>query len=484
MHRTRTVAAATLTTVGALAAAGVAGPAVIEVEVIASEQMMLPGTKGLFATNFNSATATPAGTLTFTGTADNGGASDGFVWNGTGVVNLNSNQPGSVTGAEARSGGTDDGNFLYSPSTDGNDSVRNLAGLVLAETNVAPLLSPQFVTFCSRPTMNAAGTGYWISGINATDPNGSTQFRVLYAYDGTTFSIVRQAGDVIPYGELDFAVNQGSGVDFDYGVSPSGNHLIQVLLMSPGTSADDGFVVVNGQAIAREGDPNGSSVGDNWDNFDAVQINDMGDYVFSGDTDGDTATDEFVAWNGAIAVRQGDTVDGVTIDGGDTIRGLAVNNAGMVCHAWGSFSGGEYVFLGEGSDLAASSVRLIGTGDTIDTTGDGVGDFLVTDLENSTIDGGQIGLDGAGNVTVQISVEPLEGGDEFEMIVRILAAAAPCIGDIDASGNVGFSDLLVLLASWGSCPQPPDPCPANLDGDGDVDFGDLLILLSAWGPCP
>ena len=45
---------------------------------------------------------------------------------------------------------------------------------------------------------------------------------------------------------------------------------------------------------------------------------------------------------------------------------------------------------------------------------------------------------------------------------------------------LGFQDLLLLLAAWGT------------DGDGadlaeptdDVDFQDLLVLLSSWGPCP
>jgi len=55
-----------------------------------------------------------------------------------------------------------------------------------------------------------------------------------------------------------------------------------------------------------------------------------------------------------------------------------------------------------------------------------------------------------------------------------------CPADLDDSDDVGFSDLLILLAAWG----PPCPgCPADLDGSGEVLFGDLLILLAAWGPC-
>ncbi len=33
-------------------------------------------------------------------------------------------------------------------------------------------------------------------------------------------------------------------------------------------------------------------------------------------------------------------------------------------------------------------------------------------------------------------------------------------------------------------PVLPDPCPWDLDASGDVGVKDLLILLAAWGPCP
>ena len=50
-------------------------------------------------------------------------------------------------------------------------------------------------------------------------------------------------------------------------------------------------------------------------------------------------------------------------------------------------------------------------------------------------------------------------------------------GDLDASGTIGFPDLLILLSTWGSC---SDTCPADLDGDGQVGFTDLVVLLSLW----
>ncbi len=64
-----------------------------------------------------------------------------------------------------------------------------------------------------------------------------------------------------------------------------------------------------------------------------------------------------------------------------------------------------------------------------------------------------------------------------------LAPNCNCPHDLDADGNVGVSDLLSLLASWGPCP-PKGDCPADFDGNGNVGVPDLLALLANWGPCP
>jgi len=54
-----------------------------------------------------------------------------------------------------------------------------------------------------------------------------------------------------------------------------------------------------------------------------------------------------------------------------------------------------------------------------------------------------------------------------------------CATDIDGDGLVGLTDLIAVLASWGSC----SGCSADVDSDGVVDFTDLVHVLSDWGPC-
>lgn len=60
------------------------------------------------------------------------------------------------------------------------------------------------------------------------------------------------------------------------------------------------------------------------------------------------------------------------------------------------------------------------------------------------------------------------------------ATVLPCPTDVDDSGDIGFGDLLAVLAAWGTC----EACPEDIDGDGLVGFNDLIQVLASWGPCP
>ena len=54
-----------------------------------------------------------------------------------------------------------------------------------------------------------------------------------------------------------------------------------------------------------------------------------------------------------------------------------------------------------------------------------------------------------------------------------------CAADINGDSEVGFQDLLMLLAGWGECFL----CPEDIDDNSAVDFNDLLEIPVAWGPC-
>jgi len=444
------------------------------IEVVIKEGDVAPGTGGLVVLTVNAPFTNGNGRVGFTGSVDNGGVTDNFVWYNTGVTWRNSDAlPDVVTGAESTMGIGDGGEFIYSPSVNGEDSVWISQGggtTVFSADDVAPGLIGQFLSFASRPQMNADGTATWVSGFtNAM--GGPTQGRVLYTYDGVTATPLLASGDNI----MGFIIDSPSGVDFDYDFSKDGSHHIQVLLMDTGSSLNDGFIYVDGALVAREGSPTGD--GDNWGTLDAVSINDAGNYVFTGDTDGNVATDEFIAYNGAIVVREGDVLDGVQLTSSAALQAVSINNGGQVAHLWTISGGDELLFLGVGPSLGTSSTLLARIGDLVDTDGDTFYDAEIVDFNASGIIGPGLDLADDGFIYFEVDLSDLDTAVEVEAIVRLDLGS--CVGDLNLDGFVNTIDFLALLAAWG--PNPGNP--ADLNNDGVVDTIDFLALLANWGSC-
>jgi hypothetical protein len=101
--------------------------------------------------------------------------------------------------------------------------------------------------------------------------------------------------------------------------------------------------------------------------------------------------------------------------------------------------------------------------------GDGFGRFDMTDVFLGEL---EVELPVFGLQTVQLEALRVAG----TVIVTPLGPAS----DINGDGVVDTADLLILLATWGACPDPPEACPADVNGDGVVDTEDLLQLLTEW----
>ena len=90
----------------------------------------------------------------------------------------------------------------------------------------------------------------------------------------------------------------------------------------------------------------------------------------------------------------------------------------------------------------------------------------------------------SGATAIVGAIDDNDNGNNSGSAYLFDAAGTPgkCPWDLDASGDVGVLDLLVLLANWGPCPTK---CPPMCGFDGDCIIGifDLLILLANWGPC-
>ncbi len=67
----------------------------------------------------------------------------------------------------------------------------------------------------------------------------------------------------------------------------------------------------------------------------------------------------------------------------------------------------------------------------------------------------------------------------------VVAAFGPsCPADVDWDGEVGITDLLMVLGEWGQGSGTTDFAGVNDGPDGIVDIHDFLGVLGAWGPCP
>jgi glucose/arabinose dehydrogenase len=82
------------------------------------------------------------------------------------------------------------------------------------------------------------------------------------------------------------------------------------------------------------------------------------------------------------------------------------------------------------------------------------------------------GEDLAGNMYI-VSQTGSTNGSIFKLIPEVASIED---ADVNCDGVIDTADLLIVLASWGPCPN----CPADTNGDGTVDTEDLLHVLANW----
>lgn len=110
-----------------------------------------------------------------------------------------------------------------------------------------------------------------------------------------------------------------------------------------------------------------------------------------------------------------------------------------------------------------------------------------TGADVATFDGTAWTAAPAPRANVSIAAVAADPGDTLWMLGadtdrRSAALQRDCVcpADVDGDGAVGTSDLLMVLAQWGTCASD---CAADANGDGAVDTTDLLAVLGGWGPC-
>lgn len=354
------------------------------------------------------------------------------IWYGSSVIFTSDlGLPDVLTGGEGTMGIGNNGEFIYSPSFNGNDSVFGQNGLILAEPAQAPGYDPGFeITFNSRPQMIDDGSGFWVGGINDGQGGTSSIERAVFRSNPNgTIDRVVGAGDIIS-NSGGLAVNVGSGVDFDYHVSGGGTNMINVFTTNTGSTANDGVVAVNGAMVARESLATGQ--GDNWDNFDHVSINDNGNYAFSGDTDGAGSSDEFIAINGSISLREGSGLDGLTLGG--SVNALSINNLDQAAFIWNTDEETETLFFADNLLNMSSAIKILSVGDLFDENNDGIGDWIIDDFNASGAVGPGLDFAENGLINVEVDLVSLDGGTNIEAIIAVAVPAPGSFGLLALTG--------------------------------------------------
>ena len=382
------------------------------------------------------------------------------------------------------------------------DGAPDLAAGNIASDNVSILLNQGNGTF-SEDVLYPVGVGAW--GIAIGDLNGDGHPDIGTAnLLGDSVSVLLNQGDGTFLPAVDYAVESGpltlalgdldSDGDLDLGVANAFHNTVSVLFnVGDGTFLPQVMYEAgkDPRAIAIE-DLNGDSALDiavtkSGSNKISIFLNE-GDGTFAvppltyltgenpsslaiGDVNGDGSPDLAVANNVlgpsssvSIFLNQSDGTfaEQVSYDVGLLPRSVVLSD-----------------FDSDGDlDLAATPDDLVSLRFN---KGDGTFDSpIISFSAGEHVWGaahGDFDGNGAPDLVVTNAVIPTT---ELSSVSVLLNQCVSLPADLDDDGSVGFTDLLILLASWGDCPDPPAECPADLDGSGGVGFGDLLILLASW----
>ncbi|MEP0845761.1 MAG: PEP-CTERM sorting domain-containing protein [Phycisphaerae bacterium] len=121
-------------------------------------------------------------------------------------------------------------------------------------------------------------------------------------------TLLAKEGDVLP--------GQAGAVE-DFGTGPhtfayNDNDDVMFFADVTGSTATDGLIYLNSAILAQEGSPS-PVAGRNWSGLSSpeLDINNSGEYVFSGTLDGDTNSNLLIVKNGAKFVQEGDSLPSI-----------------------------------------------------------------------------------------------------------------------------------------------------------------------------
>ncbi len=315
----------------------------------------------------------------FTGVA----TSTQFVWVNDAIVWLDVDETnltlgGSSLWSSMTMGFDDSGGWIYAPHVDGEDGLWTNNGLLLVHGDPAPgFASPATIYQLYAPTMLPNGQVHFVATIDL-DNDDQPDTRALYVNATATpgpsnFATLLEGGD-----SLTGATLAPAGIEVHYAVSDDGQHYVAEIRTD--AQGNPYGVAVDGSVVAIGGTSTGGV--DDWQAIADLTVNNAGDYLFSGQTNGAAATNDFIAYNGSIVIRQSDTIDSVPITGDP--RALSVNNHGHAVFIWETGNGSEVLFGSCDASNLATNAFLIATEDSteVDVDGDSTADATITDFSD------------------------------------------------------------------------------------------------------
>jgi len=471
-----------------LAAVGVvAAPAhaqrTVPAELLLAQGQPLPGVGGVIL-ELDTPVVDADGKVGLNGKATIGGIDRTFVFVESGHVFIDSTAPAgyALSGREISMGVSPGGQFIYSPSINGNDGLWSSSGYVIANRDPAPGVTGKFIKFASGPRMAADGRFTFMAGFSNA-PGSTTTDRAVYqgrvGVPGLT--LLYKTGDIIDGQLIRFAT---PNLSFRYDVSSDAQHIIHISGVGEGTGST--WVLKDRTWIAQPATQLPGSIYENeaWHTFNGVGVNNAGDWIiygFSSNYDDPTSND-FVAFNGVDTLHENQTVDGLTLATPASVRAAALNNLGRIAMIWQYGSSvaptPKALLVGEGGTLDQSIV-VVASGDLLDVDGDGSPDWRVVDLPESYAVGPALDIADDGRVATTCTLEPVAGGARFAATIRFCyadcASCPACPADFNQDGGIDGGDIESFFSAW----EASEPC-GDVNQDGGVTGDDVGSFFSLW----